>query len=193
MIGILIFSHPKHQSRSSIRLQMSSSQKAKVEEIIDTTDHDQPEDTSDLETDNNEPTEDRQVGVPGLMEPSTSSKKKKSKAMKALNALRGKNEVPQAVVNQVMDKVKAEGGQDAAGANEENVRAALEQMKIMNVVQGKAGIGGMNRKDMGEHKVCNAASHLLPRRSHWYAVLGNAACPTIRYEKFRFYLEPILW
>ena len=84
---------------------MSSSQKAKVEEIIDTTDHDQPEDTSDLETDNNEPTEDRQVGVPGLMEPSTSSKKKKSKAMKALNALRGKNEVPQAVVNQVMDKV----------------------------------------------------------------------------------------
>jgi glycylpeptide N-tetradecanoyltransferase len=79
-------------------------------------------------------------------------KKKKSKAVRALNALRGKHEIPQAIVDQVLNTVKAEGGQDAAGADEASVRAALEQLKIMDVVQGKAGLGGRNKKDLGEHK-----------------------------------------
>jgi glycylpeptide N-tetradecanoyltransferase len=138
---------------------MSSSQKAKMEDIVDTTeDPEQPEDGSDLEPVEDEHVENGQAGIPGPAEPSTSSKKKKkkkSKAMKALNALRGKHEIPQAVVDQVLDKVKAEGGPDAAGADETSVRAALEQMKIMEVAQGKVGIGGKNKTDMGEHKVFN--------------------------------------
>ena len=139
----------------SIFIPMSSSQKAKAEEIIDTTeDSEQLEDGS-----NSEPDDDDHIeNGPSPAEPSTSSKKKKkkqSKAMKALNALRGKQEIPQAVVDQVLDKVKAEGGSAAAGADEASVRAALEQMKIMDVAQGKAGIGGKNKKDMGQHKVCH--------------------------------------
>jgi glycylpeptide N-tetradecanoyltransferase len=136
---------------------MSPLQKAKIEEIIDTTeDPEEPGDGSDSELDEDGQIEDGQVGTPGPAEPSTSSKKKKkkkSKAIKVLNALRGKQEIPQAVVDQVLDKVKAQGGSDAAGADEASVRAALEQMKIMDVAQGKAGIGGKNKKDMGEHKV----------------------------------------
>ncbi|KAG6868722.1 hypothetical protein C0993_011660 [Termitomyces sp. T159_Od127] len=87
---------------------------------------------------------------------STSSgkkKKKKSKASKALNALRGDSEISQRVVERVLDEVKAEGSTASAQANQENVREALEKLKIMDVVKGKAGIGGINKKDMGEHKV----------------------------------------
>jgi hypothetical protein len=138
----------------SIFIPMSSSQKAKAVEINDTT-----EDPEELEDgSNSEPDDDDHIeNGSSPAEPSTSSKKKKkkkSKAMRALNALRGKHEIPQAVVDQVLDKVKAEGGSAAAGADEASVRAALEQMKIMEVAQGKAGIGGKNKKDMGQHKVC---------------------------------------
>ncbi|OSD08620.1 N-myristoyl transferase [Trametes coccinea BRFM310] len=89
--------------------------------------------------------------------PSTSSKKKKkkrSKALKALNALRGggKDAIPEDVVKIVLDKVRAEGGEAAAHADPETIRMALEQMKIKDVIQGKSGIGGKNKKDMGGHK-----------------------------------------
>jgi len=47
---------------------------------------------------------------------------------------------------------RQEGSVGSADANEDNVRQALEQMKIMDVVKGKAGIGGHNKKDMGAHK-----------------------------------------
>lgn len=159
---------------------MALSQNGKIEEIIDTTE--EHEDGSGSEPDDDE---HGQAGIPGPAEPSTSSKKKKkkSKAMKALNALRGKHEIPQAVVTQVLDKVKAEGGPDAAGADEASVRAALEQMKIMDVAQGKAGIGGKNKKDMGEHKVCNSNINIA-HWSYWSVVLGNTTCPTVRYEEF---------
>lgn len=81
-------------------------------------------------------------------------KKKKSKAKKILDSFSGKNEVPDEVVDQVLDKVKAGGGVAADEANAENIRQALQQLKIMDVARGKAGIGGLNKKDMGEHKVC---------------------------------------
>ncbi|KAI0372892.1 N-myristoyl transferase [Pilatotrama ljubarskyi] len=89
--------------------------------------------------------------------PSTSSKKKKkkrSKAVKALNALRGggKDAIPDDVVKIVLEKVRAEGGEVGATADAETVRKALEHMKIKDVIQGKAGIGGKNKKDMGGHK-----------------------------------------
>jgi glycylpeptide N-tetradecanoyltransferase len=81
-------------------------------------------------------------------------KKKRSKAAKALAALTGKDKVPQEVVDEVLKKVKEEHGENAAGADEETVRKALDFLKINDVIKGKAGIGGRGRKDMGEHKVC---------------------------------------
>ncbi|KAH9945907.1 N-myristoyl transferase [Epithele typhae] len=86
--------------------------------------------------------------------PSTAGKKKKkkrSKAIKALNALRpgGSKEIPEDVVNLVLDKVRAEGGEAAANADSETVRMALEQMKLKELLQGKSGIGGKNKKETG--------------------------------------------
>lgn len=113
-----------------------------------------PPEDSESEASDDEAQLDEQA-TEGVPLASTSSKKKKkkkkSKAVRALNALRGKSEIPQGVVDQVLDKVKAHGG--AEGADAETVRAALEQMKIMEVMKGKTGIGGKNKKDMGEHKV----------------------------------------
>jgi hypothetical protein len=82
----------------------------------------------------------------------TRKKKQKSKAAQVLNALRGKNEVPQELVDRVLDQVKDQQG-EGSSADSDNVRAVLEQLKIMDVLQGKSGIGGKNKKDMGEHKV----------------------------------------
>lgn len=76
-------------------------------------------------------------------------KKKKSKAAKLLNALKGQREVPQELVDTVMEKVREQEGH----ADETEVRAALEQLKIGGVMEGKAGLFGRGKKDMGDHKV----------------------------------------
>ncbi|KAF8892505.1 acyl-CoA N-acyltransferase [Infundibulicybe gibba] len=83
--------------------------------------------------------------------PSTSQKKKKkkSKATRALNAIRGKPEIPDELVHRLMDEV---GSQAPPGMTEDNLRQALEQLKIMDVAKGKSGLGGINSKNMGEHK-----------------------------------------
>jgi len=132
---------------------MSQKQKAKVEDIVDTTLD--IEDLHDTDSDfGNEDVVDHEEATA----PSTSQKKKKKKKSKvsnAINALRGRNDIPQELVDQVLDKVKAEGSVGSEAANAESVRQALEQIKIMDVVKGKAGLGGLNRKDMGEHKVFN--------------------------------------
>ena len=87
-------------------------------------------------------------------QPSTSKGKKESKAARALNAIRGKKEIPQEVVERVLDKVKDEAGAAAPpDIDANNVRLALEHLKILEVLQGKVGLGGRNKKDMGEHKV----------------------------------------
>jgi glycylpeptide N-tetradecanoyltransferase len=131
------------------------SERPTVEETNAADDPEFEEGASDSEHDDDQP-DGEPVDIAESSQPSSSTKKKrkkkKSSAVKVLNALKGKHEIPQALVDQVLDTVKAEGGQDAANADEENVREALEQMKIMDVVQGKAGIGGRNKKDMGEHK-----------------------------------------
>ena len=111
------------------------------------------------------------LGVDGGATPGPSSgpastggkkkKKKRSKAAKALSALKsvgkgvggGKDGISDDVVKIVLEKVKAEGGDAVAGADAETVRMALEQMKIRDVLEGKAGIGGKNKKDTGGHKV----------------------------------------
>lgn len=137
-----------------------SSQKAKekeiIEEIPEKLEGEQENDDgsgSDASDDDEPPTGEPSVGA---STPSTSSKKKKkkrSKALAALNALRGKSELPQDVVNVVMEKVREQGGEAAANADEATIRKALEQMKLKDVLQGKVGIGGKNRKDAGDHKV----------------------------------------
>lgn len=36
-----------------------------------------------------------------------------------------------------------------------HVRMALDHLRLQDVLKGKSGIGGKNRKDMGEHKFWN--------------------------------------
>jgi len=129
----------------------SSSQKAQIQEIIDTTQGSEPEEqlsAPELEVDH------AQDGDATQASSSKPKKKKKSKAAKVLNAVRGKNEIPQELISHVVDRVVAEHGPNTAASNEDNVRQALEQMKIMDVIKGKSGISGRGKKAMGEHKVC---------------------------------------
>lgn len=78
-------------------------------------------------------------------------KKKKPKAAKILAALQG-GQVPDAVVSQVTSHIK-EQDPEHAELDEDEVRKAFKAMKVMEMLQGKAGIGGKNAKDLGEHKV----------------------------------------
>ncbi|KAG2078165.1 N-myristoyl transferase [Suillus decipiens] len=128
----------------------SSSQKAQIQEIIDTTQGSDPEDrcsTPEPEVDH-----EQDDAITPQASSSKPKKKKKSKAAKVLNAVRGKNEIPQELISHVVDRVAAEHGQNTPATNEDNVRQALEQMKIMDVIKGKSGIAGRGKKAMGEHK-----------------------------------------
>ncbi|KAJ7109468.1 N-myristoyl transferase [Mycena epipterygia] len=120
-----------------------ASQSSKIEEIIDTTQENPSDSDSEIE-------DTQEIATPSTSQ--KKKKKKKSKAARALAAIRGRSEIPQELVDHVLDKVKADGAVGSEEANEENVRQALEQMKIMDVAKGKAGIGGYNKKDMGAHK-----------------------------------------
>ncbi|KAI0041127.1 N-myristoyl transferase [Auriscalpium vulgare] len=113
----------------------------------------EPEHEEDANDSDSSEVEEITTAGAGPSEPSTSSKKKKkkrSKVAKAINMLKGK-EVPQQVVDQVLEKVQEQHG-DVPGADEATVRALLEQLKINDVIQGKAGLGGKNKKDAGDHK-----------------------------------------
>ena len=89
----------------------------------------------------------------GPSHPSKKKKKKRSKVARAIAALKG-DSVPQAVVDTVVSKVKEEHGEDSAAADEETIRELLRQLKLKDVVEGKAGFGGKNKKETGDHKVC---------------------------------------
>jgi hypothetical protein len=89
----------------------------------------------------------------GPSRPSKKKKKKRSKIARAISAIKG-DSVPQAVVDQVVAKVKEEHGEDSAAADEETVRELLKQLKLKDVAEGKAGFFGKNKKDTGGHKVC---------------------------------------
>ena len=123
----------------------SQNQKAKATEVVDTV-NPVPEEISDSDS------EREVITIQDDTASSTSQKKKKKKKKKFLS--RGKDEIPQDLVDRVLDKVKGDGAVTGSdNVNAENVREALEQMKIMDVAKGKVGLGGLNKKDVGEHKV----------------------------------------
>ncbi|KAJ7774485.1 N-myristoyl transferase [Mycena maculata] len=117
-----------------------ASQSSKIEEIIDTTQENPSDSDSEIDKAATSSTSQKK------------KKKKKSKAARALAAIRGRSEIPQELVDHVLEKVKADGAAGSDEATEDNVREALEQLKIMDVAKGKAGLGGHNKKDMGAHK-----------------------------------------
>ena len=127
------------------------------------------EDHSESEVSDDEP-DATASALPEASSTSSSKKKKKkrSKALKALNVLRTghKDGIPQRLVDAVLDKVREEGGEAAADADAASVRAALEHLKIKDVIQGKAGIGGANKKDAGNHKVCTSCAHYVRPNAH---------------------------
>lgn len=164
----------------------SSSQRAQIQEIIDTTQASEPEDQSstlepDVDVDHHVQDADVASDKPQASS-SKSKKKKKSKAAKVLDAVRGKNEIPQELISHVVDRVVAEHGPNTEVSNEDNIRQALEQMKIMDVIKGKSGVSGRGKKAMGEHKVCMIYSSSSPDHdSKHHIVLGNSASPAAWY------------
>lgn len=56
----------------------------------------------------------------------------------------------------VRAQVRKANGEEAAGQlaslNRKDLGRLLDQLNVLDVAQGKAGIGGKNRKDMGEYK-----------------------------------------
>ncbi|KAI0320750.1 N-myristoyl transferase [Amylostereum chailletii] len=123
-----------------------------ITEIHDDTTSANPEiNGSDSSGDDGEPTAGPSEATPGASASSRKKKKKRSKVAKALNALKG-NSVPQVVVDKVVEKVQQDHGPNAEGADEDSIRRLLEQLQINDVIQGKSGLGGKNKKDAGDHK-----------------------------------------
>ncbi|KAF9052854.1 N-myristoyl transferase [Panaeolus papilionaceus] len=121
----------------------ASRQKDKSKETVDTTLEE--EHPSDSEGDDHED----QPEIENQPSTSTSQKKKKKKKSKS----KRKDAIPDEVVEAVMDRVKNdESVTSHMEVNAENIRQVLQQLKIMDVVKGKAGPGGLNKKDIGEHK-----------------------------------------
>lgn len=130
------------------------------EDRVSDSDEGEAEDNdNDNDNDNANENEGGENGIdtPGAGSSSSASKKKKKKRAKAAKILRalksGKDDIPQTLVDTVMARVREEHGEGAPGTDEETVRRALEELKIKDVIKGKAGIAGRGKKDMGEHKV----------------------------------------
>ena len=137
-------------------------ERPRIEEVIDTREADAvllsvSESSDEEQHAQPQGAQDPQPAAPPSTSTSKKKKKKKSKASRALAALRPQDVIPQSLVDQVVEKVKAEHGEGAPGTDEAHVRMALEQLKVGDVIKGKAGIGGKNRKEMGEHKVCQVS------------------------------------
>ena len=116
----------------------------------------------------------------GPSRPSKKKKKKRSKVARAISAIKG-DSVPQAVVDQVVAKVKEEHGEDSAAADEDTIRDLLKQLKLKDVAEGKAGFFGKNKKDTGDHKVrCLCGEHLLALMQLDGVVLGDATRTPLR-------------
>lgn len=122
-----------------------------------------------LESSDDDPDHDEMQAGDGLDTPGAGSssqskkrkKKKRSKAAKLLNSLKpGQKDIPQVLVDRMVDVVREKHGEDAPEADEEHVRKALESLKVMDLIKGKAGIAGQGKKDLGTHKVFNHCAPL---------------------------------
>ncbi|TFK55084.1 N-myristoyl transferase [Heliocybe sulcata] len=129
----------------------STSQKGKAEEIIDTTVEEHLEEESGSSGEEEEVDESAPQASSSAGTSQKKKKKKRAKISKALNALKGQKQVPQGVVDEVLERVKQEHG-DVEGVDEKTVRLALDQLKIMDYAKGKTGLGGKGKKDAGDHK-----------------------------------------
>ncbi len=78
-------------------------------------------------------------------------------------------------------KVKEEHGEDSPAADEDAVRQLLKQLKLRDVAEGKAGLGGKHKKDAGDHKVRHPLHRICakPFLSSMASVLGDAARPSL--------------
>lgn len=119
-----------------------SSQKAKGKQVIDSVDDDE---LSADESGGSEP--EQPTNEPSAQ--TSSSKKKKKKRSKLAKLLNPSGAAEDKIVETVLEKVKAEH----ADADEDTVRAALQQLNLKDVIAGKSGLGGKNQKDTGGHKV----------------------------------------
>lgn len=166
-------------------------QKTKVEEVVESMQNEEVQNASesdsgsdDGELEHGQTTNSVDTPGAGSSSQSQSSKKKRKKKLKAklLNALKpGQNEIPQTLIDQVMDRVRESG--EAPEANEDHVRKALEQLKIMDVIKGKAGMAGRGKKDMGNHKVCALRKPGMSRfvlTMAMFIVLVDSTCHSAR-------------
>ncbi|KAF8636733.1 hypothetical protein AX17_003536 [Amanita inopinata Kibby_2008] len=108
---------------------------------------DQPSGSESSENEFADPIESRPLGAQ-----KKKKKKKKSKASGAVNLFRGPTELPQAVVKQVFEHLQTGDVAGSSDVTQDDVRQALQQLRVMDVLKGKSGIGGNNQKMMGEHK-----------------------------------------
>ena len=128
---------------------MSQSTGAYIEEVEENVENAQ-NDEGDSHGEDQEPPQASSSSAPA---PSGSKKKKNKKKSKLSKLLQPSGEVPQQLVSHVVKEVQTKHGAGTEGTDEASVRALLEQLKIIDVLKGKSGLGGKNRKDMGEHKV----------------------------------------
>jgi glycylpeptide N-tetradecanoyltransferase len=93
------------------------------------------------------------------------------------------NNIPEEVVDKVMDQLKIEHPEEAQNLTPTELRKTLAALKLMDVIQGKSDLGGKNSKDLGEHKVCCTNLLCVHIQSAIISpVLENTTCTPNRYE-----------
>jgi glycylpeptide N-tetradecanoyltransferase len=147
-----------------------------VQEIIDTTQDSDREDHSSGSEAEHPGHIDNSRDAPQASS-SKRTKKKKSKAGRILDSLRG-NEIPQSIVDHA---VPAGQGHGIASPDAEAVMQALNHLKLMDAIKGKSSITGRGKNPFGEHKVSSLTSpHLIFIACNYpFQVLGDAARPSI--------------
>jgi glycylpeptide N-tetradecanoyltransferase len=138
-----------HRLIALMASESKASTTAHIEELV----QDSVNDSDGSSGTESEPEDPSAAGTSSVTGTST-SKSKRKRAKKAIASLvkgKDKDNIPDELVKEVLQRVQNEAG--AEGANAETVRAALEQMKIVDVLKGESGVGGKNKKDTGGHKV----------------------------------------
>ena len=153
---------------------MSQSTGAFIEEVVEGVEGGQNDEGDSHGEDQEQP----QASSSSAPAPSGSKKKKKKKS-KISKILQPSGEVPQQLVNHVVKEVQAKHGAGTEGTDEASVRALLEQLKIMDVIKGKSGLGGKNQKDMGEHKVSLSVLEIVSGALEKFYVItwSSKLCP----------------